>query len=191
MKIDGYGRAEILRSHDIRRIFARLEKPRDRAIFGICLYAAARINEACSMIHRDVLGKDGIRERLLLRSSITKGKKITREIFVHPQLRIYLEEYVKSGFVIHNNHLFPGRWGKGHVSPGSMWMILSKICKELGIEGVSTHSFRRTALTRMHEQGIPLRHIMAISGHQNLYTLECYLGVTEKHKEKAISALDF
>lgn len=191
MKIDSYGRAEILSSHDIERIFGELQTTRDRAIFGICLYTAARINEACSMIHRDVLSKKRVRERILLRSSITKGKKVSREIFVHPQLRIYLEDYVKDGFVLHNSHLFPGRWGRGHLKPDSAAKILRKICRDLEIEGVSTHSFRRTALTRMSDAGIPLRHIMAISGHQSLHALECYLGISEEHKQKAIYTLDF
>ena len=61
---------------------------------------------------------------------------------------------------------------------------------QLGIEGVSTHSFRRTALT-LRERGIPLRHIQEISGHRTLAALERYLGVTEKQKQNAISALDF
>lgn len=192
MKIDRYGRAEILRSDDIQKLFgAGFEKPRDRALFGVCLYAAARINEACSLLRRDVMGKGGIRETLLLRSSITKGKRWSREINVHPQLREYLEEYVKGGFPPANNYLFPGRRGKGHIHPGSAAKILRDVCVELGLEGVSTHSFRRTALTRMSDAGIPLRHIQEISGHKDLYTLSCYLGVTEKHKQRAISALEF
>ena len=64
-------------------------------------------------------------------------------------------------------------------------------CKKLELEGVSTHSFRRTALTRMSDAGVPLRHIQARSGHKTLAALERYLGVTEQQKESAISTLDF
>ena len=59
------------------------------------------------------------------------------------------------------------------------------------LEGVSTHSFRRTALTQMSDSGVPLRHIQAISGHRTLGALERYLGVTEKQKLNAISTLNF
>ncbi len=41
------------------------------------------------------------------------------------------------------------------------------------------------------DAGIPLRHIQEISGHRTLAALERYLGVTEKQKQNAISALDF
>ncbi len=43
----------------------------------------------------------------------------------------------------------------------------------------------------MSDSGVPLRHIQAISGHKTLAALERYLGVTEQHKETAISTLNF
>lgn len=65
------------------------------------------------------------------------------------------------------------------------------LAEKVGIEGVSPHSFRRTALTQMSDAGVPLRHIQAISGHRTLAALERYLGVTDKQKQHAISTLDF
>jgi integrase/recombinase XerD len=55
---------------------------------------------------------------------------------------------------------------------------MMEACLKAGIEGVSTHSFRRTALTWISDAGVPLRHIQAISGHRSLAALERYLGVT-------------
>lgn len=40
---------------------------------------------------------------------------------------------------------------------------------------MSTHSFRRTALTQMSNAGIPLRVIQEISEHRNLKQLQRYL----------------
>jgi len=56
--------------------------------------------------------------------------------------------------------------------------LLKSACFRLGLVGVSTHSFRRTALTQMANAGIPLRHIQEISGHNDLGTLQRYLEVT-------------
>ncbi|MDZ8029413.1 MAG: hypothetical protein RMX97_32695 [Nostoc sp. DedQUE11] len=64
---------------------------RHRALFGVCLYAACRINEACTLTVKDVFGSNGVRGVLVLRSVNTKGKRDTREIQVHPKLREYLE----------------------------------------------------------------------------------------------------
>ena len=132
-----------------------------------------------------------MREKLVIRRPNTKGKRDTREVDVHPQLKSFFEEYQEERGNLKNPYLFPGRSQISHLQKGSADVILRKACQRLKIEGVSTHSFRRTALTAMSDAGIPLRHIQAISGHRTLSALDRYLGVTEKQKQSAIQALDF
>ena len=74
-------------------------------------------------------------------------------------------------------YLFPGRWGKGHINSDSAARILREAFEKVGIEGGSTHSFRRTGLTQLSNAGIPLRVIQEISGHNNLEQLQKYLEV--------------
>ncbi len=69
--------------------------------------------------------------------------------------------------------------------------ILWDACVRVGLEGVSTHSFRRTALTMMSSAGIPLRVIQEISGHNDLGTLQRYLEVSPEQKRNAVSAIWF
>ncbi|ELS02732.1 site-specific recombinase XerD [Xenococcus sp. PCC 7305] len=192
MKVNKFGRAAILTPAQITLLFDEgFTKARDRAMFGVCLYAAARINEACTLLRGDVIGIKGVRDVLVIRSYNTKGKQSTREIQMHPQLKEYLELYQKKALYQNSPHLFPGRHGRGSIHKASADRILRDTCKRLEIEGVSTHSFRRTALTKMSDSGVPLRHIQAISGHRTLAALERYLGVTEQQKENAIAALNF
>lgn len=194
MKVNRFGKAEILTPEQISSLFGSgFVKERDRALFGICLYAAARINEACTLFYADAIGLKGVRDKLVIRSFNTKGKQETREIDIHPRLKEYLEEYHHSHPSLnkYNPHLFPGRHGRGHIHKASADRLLREACLKLEIEGVSTHSFRRTALTHMSDSGVPLRHIQAISGHRTLAALERYLGVTDKQKQRAISTLDF
>ena len=194
MKVNRYGRAEILSSQQISKLFEQgFVNLRDRALFGVCLYAAARINEACTLFYADAIGVKGVRDKLVIRSFNTKGKQDTREIDIHPQLREYLEQYQEKQPSLnkYNPYLFPGRHGRGHIHKASADRLLREACLKLEIEGVSTHSFRRTALTAMSDAGVPLRHIQAISGHRTLAALERYLGVTDKQKQRAISTLSF
>src|ERR687886_653138 len=189
MKINRFGKAEVLTPDQINLLFTDgFVKPRDKALFGVCLYTACRINEACTLFTRDVFGVHGIRSILVLRSVNTKGKQDTREIQIHPTLRQYLEDYNPN---LRKEYLFPGRHGLMHIHKASADLILRQACARLGIEGVSTHSFRRTALTEMSNAGVPLRHIQAISGHRTLAALERYLGVTDAQKQTAIAALKF
>lgn len=195
MKINRFGKAELLNPQEITLLFSEgLINVRDRALFGVCLYAAARINESCTLLKGDVISPSRVRPKLIIRAYNTKGGQDTREIQIHPTLRQYLEEYSQVYKARGKNpHLFPGRHGLGHIHKASADRILREALMRVGLDeqGFSTHSFRRTALTWMHNSGVPLRHIQSISGHRSLSALELYLGVTEEQKESAIATLVF
>lgn len=87
--------------------------------------------------------------------------------------------------------LFPGRWGRGHLHPTAADKILRLACGQVGLVGVSTHSFRRTALTSLSNGAVPLRVIQRISGHESLAALQRYLEVSEEQVERAIQAMRY
>ncbi len=168
---------------------------RGRAWFGLCLYTTARINEACSLHTADVYLSDGrVRVRITFRRATTKGKQETRSVPVSLELKQLLETYQidskRTSFAA-RPYLFPGRWGRGHICPESADAILRAAFKRLGIEGASTHSFRRTSITWMHNERVPIKHIQSISGHRSLAALQRYIDVTEQDKERAIATLSF
>ncbi|WP_419547184.1 tyrosine-type recombinase/integrase, partial [Microcystis sp.] len=68
-------------------------------------------------------------------------------------------------------------------------LVLRQACDRLGLKGISTHSFRRTALTRMHLAGVPLRTIQRISGHSSLAALAFYLEVTDENVRDAVGLI--
>jgi integrase/recombinase XerD len=188
MKIDRHDQAKILSQHEISQLFSTgLKLPRDRALFGICLYTGTRIAEACALHTVDVYRTNGlVRGRVTIRKETTKGKSETRSVPVAIELQPLLEAYTP-GKVF----LFPGRHGLHHIHPDSADKILRAALEELDIEGASTHSFRRTCLTMMHKSGIPLRHIQKISGHKTLSSLEKYLAVSDEDLDTAVSKLKF
>jgi integrase/recombinase XerD len=184
MKIDRHGRAKILTPEEIQLLFnSGLQNSRDRALFGICLYTACRITEACTLRRKDVFDQNRrVRSELIIR----KGKLATRTIWVGEELRSLLADYNPPSY---QWFLFPGRHGKGHINPDSAARILRSACHRVGIEGASTHSFRRTALTIMSDARIPLRVIQEVSGHRTLDELQKYLEVKPEQVRGAIAAL--
>ena len=188
MKIDRHGRAKILTQSEIQLLFSQgLVTYRDRALFGICLYTACRINEACTIRTVDVYDTGGrVRTELTIRKGNTKGKLATRGIPVLEDLRRRLVTYQPPD---PHGYLFPGRHGRGHLLADSASWLLRGACKRVGIEGVSTHSFRRTALTQMSDAGIPLRIIQEVSGHRTLDELQKYLEVRPEQVRGAIASL--
>jgi len=79
----------------------------DRALFGVCLYAAARIAEACSMLTEDAHTSGGrVRPSVNIRKVATKGKLATRTIPVIEDLRSLLSVWQPHAGKI---YLFPGQ----------------------------------------------------------------------------------
>ncbi|MBW4565997.1 MAG: site-specific integrase [Mojavia pulchra JT2-VF2] len=187
MKINRHGRAKVLTQQEIQLIFSHgLHNDRDRTLFGVCLFSAARIREACTLLTEDIYTPKGlVRPRLIIRKANTKGKLATRSLPVIEDLRQLLSDYYS---IAGDVYLFPGR-SDGHISEDSAARILRTACKEVGIIGVSTHSFRRTALTQMSNAGIPLRVIQEISGHRNLEQLQKYLEVSDEQVLGAAASL--
>lgn len=192
MKIDRHGQAKILTPDEIEELFfPENSNERDRALYAVMLYTACRVREAVTLRKRDVYDLKGmVRSQILFRKGNTKGKLATRSVPAIEDLRCRLEEYrPRDG----NPYLFPGyEYGNrvdSHLHEDSAMLILRNACRRIGMEGVSTHSFRRTALTQMSNAGIPLRVIQEISGHRTLDELYKYLEVKEEQVLGAISSL--
>ena len=178
MKVQGNGQAKVLTPAELMLLFTEgLTTPRDRALFGVCLFTGCRISEALGLRRADV----GTAV-MPFRRGMTKGKLMPREVGISAGLRGLLAEY--EGGVV---WLFPGV--RGPLSRFMADRVLRLACERVGLEGVSTHSFRRTALTQMHNAGVPLRHIQEISGHRSLATLQRYLEVSTEQKIQAISVI--
>ena len=183
MKVAGNGQGKILTSEELRRLFTEgFVKERDRALFGICLFTGCRVSEALALQTTDIKGGT-----LTFRKSTTKGKLKTRVVDIQPWLAQLLAEYPTSP-----GALFPGMRGRSLTLTRFMAdKILKAACDRIGLVGVSTHSFRRTALTMMSSAGIPLRVIQEISGHNDLGTLQRYLEVSPEQKKRAVAVISF
>jgi integrase/recombinase XerD len=175
VKIDRHGKAKVLTPEEIQSLFTSgLTIERDRTLCAVMLYTACRVNEAVTLKIKDVYNSRGrVRPELIIRKGNTKGKLSTRTIPVLDDLRLHLEMYKPK--VFGDGYLFPVRWGHGHLRPEYASIIFREACKRVEIEGASTHSCRRTALTLMSNAGIALRVIQEISGHRNLEQLQNYL----------------
>ncbi len=183
MKVDGNGQGKILTPEELRLLFTEgFRLPRDRALFGICLFTGCRVSEALALQTTDIRGG-----ALTFRKSTTKGKLKTRVVDIQLGLAALLADYQPSP-----GALFPGMRGRSLTLTRFMAdKILKAACARVGLFGVSTHSFRRTALTQMSSAGIPLRHIQEISGHNDLGTLQRYLEVTPEQRRKAVAVIGF
>ena len=134
VKIDRHGQASVLTSDEIELPFnGGLQSDRDRTLFGVCLFSACRIAEACSLLTKDVYATNGrVRPELIIRKGSTKGKLGTRTIPVIEDLRSLLAAWQSSAG---QTYLFPGRHPNHHwkhLHPESASHILSSAFREWG-----------------------------------------------------------
>lgn len=189
LKRNRHGRGKILSYSEIQLLFTEgLPDTFYRTLFATALYTAARVNEVCTLLTEDVFDKRGrVRSHLTIRKSHTKRQLGTRTIPIIPDFRAFLAAYYP---LAGDPYLFPGRYDKRyHINPDSAARVLRKACALVGIEGVSTHSFRRTALTQMSDQNIPIRVIATYSGHRDLAQLNAYLEVKDEQVLGAAASL--
>ncbi len=189
VKRNRHGKGKILTQSEIQLLFAEgLPDTFYRCLFAIALFSAARINEVCTLLTEDVFDSRGrVRTHLTIRKGNTKAQLGTRTIPIIPDLRAFLIAYYPK---VGDPYLFPGRYDPtGHINPDSAARVLRKACIKVGIEGVSTHSFRRTALTEMSNAGIPLKVISKMSGHHDLAQLSEYLEVRDEQVLGAAASL--
>lgn len=138
-------------------------------------------------VKRNRHGKGKVLTHSEIQLLFTKGQLGTRTIPIIADLRAFLVAYHPEAG---NPYLFPGRYDlSGHINSDSAARVLRKACAKVGIEGVSTHSFRRTALTQLSDNNIPIRVIAAYSGHRDLAQLNAYLEVRDEQVLGAAASL--
>ena len=165
-KNDRFGRAAILKPEQLAELFEEFWTERDRFLFGICYFTASRITETLRLKRADIVGTT-----ITFRKQNTKTKT-TRQAAMHPTLVTLMDEYE----LPEEGYVFPGRYGRGRLTRQGADLLLREACERVGLVGVSTHSFRRSFVTQMKEEGKTPLQIKEYTGHKNLASLLHYFG---------------
>jgi integrase/recombinase XerD len=135
----------------------------------------------------DAYGADGaVRDVINLKT--TKGG-YPRRVFVNQRLQRALTRYRDSISVEKPcAALFPSQKG-GHFSGNTMCQLFLEVFSACGMDGASSHSGRRTMITRLADQGISVHVLAAIAGHRNIATTQRYLTVNDALIARAVELL--
>jgi len=156
------------------------QKERNKVILYMLYVTGMRISELISIelshFHFDtgfleVQGKGG------------KGRMIP---IPQPIMQL-IQEYIQKAHQIfmqngarQTDYLFPIVYaGKiKHITRQAVWIILKKLCKKSGIsKSISPHHLRHSLATHMLKNGIDLRSLQLLLGHENLATVQVYTHV--------------
>lgn len=177
-KVARNGQAEILSPDCLEELWLTLP-PQYGALFGCCYYTLARVSEV-----RRLRAEDFLNGKVVYRCQNTKTKT-TRTAKISTKLQQLLDQ----GHLPSSGFLFPGRSPETCLTRQACDLVLRQTCEYLGWKGVSTHSFRRSGATHMHQRGVPLETIRRCGGWQSLLTLQRYLGIENEAVDEAFLVL--
>ena len=161
---------------------------RDRAMILLSIKAGLRACEIAGLDWSMVLDAQGkVSGTLHVRDIIAK-KRGGRRIPMHPDLRRALEHLLLTaepvGPVIRSY-----RGGHLHANSVVNWFVA--LFKELGFEGCSSHSGRRSFITvaarNVHRSGCSLRDVQLLAGHRSIETTERYIDGDTCGQRKLVS----
>lgn len=191
MKNNRHGKAEFLKKDYIDLIREYLPTPRDRLIFAIALYTGERWGAILKLdvkyIYKDAKNSIPL-EEITFTAATRKGKRDTRQVYIHPALKELLQAYQPplSGW------LFPSPHNpEQHLDFSTADKMLRLTLERAGLsdKGISTHSTRLTFITTLHEQGFDLHTIQSLTGHRSLSVLAGYIVPNCDRLKKAIASL--
>jgi integrase/recombinase XerD len=186
-KVDRHGSAAVLSADELEALLEGAPSPRYRALWAIQRWTAGRISECLSLRWGDLNGV------VTYRRANTKTKT-TRQVPTSPRLAAEIEAY-RAAWAAEHGHapakdeaLFPAK-GSTHTpqSRQAADKALRQACALLGLQGVSTHSFRRTLATDCVRRGVALNVVQQITGHKSLGSLGHYLQADESEVLSAIT----
>lgn len=187
MKVDRNGKSAALTPEQFDELLAAAPSDRYRMLWLLQRKTAARIGEALALRWADVAGG-----YVTYRRATTKTKT-TRQLTQTEKLKQALADYRQQWAAEHgheparNDVLFPAAGST--TSPQSRQAAdkaLRATCKRIGLEGVSLHSFRRTAAQDAVNSGFPLHVVQQITGHKSLGSLGEYLQASDDELLAAI-----
>jgi integrase/recombinase XerC len=191
--------AKIISDKQIRAVFNELDSRRyplrDRVLFQLSIKAGLRAKEIAAVTWGMVTDAEGeIGDLIALENRASKGKGGGRHIPMHPEIKVALMalqrergDRVRSDWpVIHSER------DRG-LSAGAVTVWFHRLYRDLGMVGCSSHSGRRTFITRaarkISEVGGSLRDIQQLAGHASLQTTARYIEGDADAQRKVVALI--
>jgi integrase/recombinase XerD len=191
--------AKVVSARELQRLFDRVthgrHPERDRAIVLLSFKAGLRAKEIAGLTWSMVTDASGsLGDVIALPNRASKGKSGGRVIPMHGELREALASLMaaRKDKVRSDRPVIYSERADG-ISANAIATWFYERFKELGIEGASSHSGRRTFITaaarKIVEAGGSLRDVQELAGHSSLGTTQRYIEGDSAAKRKVIGLI--
>lgn len=196
--------ARVLTERELRKVLnfcnTQPHAARNRAMLLCTHQAGMRCGEVAALRICDVLAADGaILEEISLSASQTKGNN-SRTVLVPKKLRDELEHYLQQRFGLKDllavtytdthRALFPTQKNpKRGFTANTLCQLFHKIYKQSHMTGATSHSGRRTFITKLADKGVGVRVLMALAGHKSIATTQRYIELNPTIMKAAVELI--
>lgn len=188
--------AKVLAPPDVRRLCARAGRGRfavrNQLIVLLSFKSGLRACEIAGLTWSMVLTPKGhVAASLRISNTIAKNGK-GRTIPVHPDLHKALDKHHRNAARPMSGPVIMSLRGD-HMTPRSIVNLFAGLYAELGLQGCSSHSGRRTFITNaarlISKTGGSLRDVQELAGHSALTTTERYIEGNRDAQRKLVRML--
>ena len=175
----------------LRHVRSHADPIRSRAIVLLSVKAGLRAAEIAKLEWPMVIDADGrVSDSMAIEDRIAK-KKSGRRIPIHPELKLTLIRLRRRSRADHGP-IIRSRRG-GHMKPNSIVNWFIDLFAELGLDGCSSHSGRRTFVTMAarltHKAGGSIRDVQLLAGHRSIETTQRYIEGDSRAQHRLVALL--
>lgn len=170
---------------------------RDAVMVLLSVRAGMRAIEIAGLTWSMVTLSDGatMAEDVSIRDGISKGRSSGRSVPMHPELKAALTVLrltVSDARAAPDRPIIYSERARG-MSRVTVSQWFGVAFDKLGIEGASSHSGRRTFITRVARKissvGGSLRDVQALAGHASISTTQRYIDENQEAKRKVVTGM--
>ena len=196
--------ARVLTDKELRKVLSycstQPHASRNRTMLLCTHLAGMRVGEVAALRICDVLGADGeVLDEIGLAAHQTKGSK-ARTVLLPKKLQDELKQYLQQRFGLATlqavtltdtqRALFPTQKNpKRGFTANTLCQLFHKLYRDSHMTGATSHSGRRTFITKLADRGVGVRVLMALAGHKSIATTQRYIELNPTVMKAAVELI--
>jgi len=178
------GQAQVLGDKELKQVLQSIaggnHPERNTAIVILSNYLGLRAKELAALKIGDVLEQDTIKKVLRLVAAYTKGGNHRDVSLENKAVTKALQEYMaarkqEDGLTFSLDAPLFRSQKKTAFSSNAMVRVLGDLYKNAGFKDASSHTGRRSLITKLAYAGIDLNSVRQIAGHSSISTTQRYI----------------